>query len=371
MQKKAKLLVASGENSADMLYASGLFTPDDFVYFETPEEKSIVLSALEYDRGKETGHRHLNCYRVSDFTRSNSFAVLIENISKVKNVAEWLVPSNFPLLLADELRAKNITITPSRELFFPEREFKNAAELAKIHEAMRATEKAMLHAKNMIIESTVDKDGNLVYNGDFLTSEILRSEIDMTLLKLQANALNTIAAGGLQSAQPHNCGSGTIKAHTPIVIDIFPRMQSSGYFGDMTRTYVKHEAPAIVKKAFNAVVTARDEAKKFIRKGAVPSEIFAVADNILKDAGFLTGKDAEGRNYGFFHSLGHGVGLEIHEAPRLSPNSFVPLKGGETVTVEPGVYYPEWGGIRMEDIVYTEENSCSVITQMDDDFELE
>ena len=147
MQKKAKLLVASGENSADMLYASGLFTPDDFVYFETPEEKSIVLSALEYDRGRETGHRHLNCYRVSDFTRSSSFAVLIENISKVKNVAEWLVPSNFPLLLADELRAKNIMITPSRELFFPEREFKNAAELAKIHEAMRATEKAMLHAK--------------------------------------------------------------------------------------------------------------------------------------------------------------------------------------------------------------------------------
>ena len=111
--------------------------------------------------------------------------------------------------------------------------------------------------------------------------------------------------------------------------------------------------------------------KKFIRKTAVPSEIFAVADNILKKSGFDTGRDSQGRNYGFFHSLGHGVGLEIHEAPRLSPSAFVPLRGGEIVTVEPGVYYPEWGGIRMEDIVYVEENSCSVITQMDDDFELE
>lgn len=371
MQKKAKLLVASGEKSADMLYASGLFTPDDFVYFETAEEKAVVLSALEYDRGKETGHRHLNYYRVSDFCKNNSFAALIENISKSMNITEWLVPSDFPLLIADELRAKKINIVPCRELFFPEREFKNNAELEAVKTAMRATEKAMLHAKNIIIASTVDKDGSLVYNGEFLTSEILRSEIDMTLLKLQANALNTIAAGGLQSAQPHNCGSGIIKAHTPIVIDIFPRMQSSGYFGDMTRTYVKHEAPAIVKKAFNAVVCARDEAKKFIRKGAVPAEVFKVADDILKLNGFETGRDAQGRNYGFFHSLGHGVGLEIHEAPRLSPAAFVPLKGGEIVTVEPGVYYPEWGGIRMEDIVYVEEKSCLTITQMDDDFELE
>lgn len=371
MQKKAKLLVASGEKSADMLYASGLFTPDDFVYFETQEEKAIVLSALEYDRGKESCHRYLNCYRVSDFCKSSSFSALIESISKNKNISAWLVPSDFPLLIADELRDKKIDIIPCRELFFPEREFKNAGELAKVHEAMRATEKAMLHAKNIIIASDVDRDGNLIFNGEFLTSEMLRSEIDMTLLKLQANALNTIAASGLQSAQPHNCGSGIIKAHTPIVIDIFPRMQSSGYFGDMTRTYVKHEAPEIVKKAFNSVISARDEAKKFIRKTAVPSEIFAVADNILKKSGFDTGRDSQGRNYGFFHSLGHGVGLEIHEAPRLSPSAFVPLRGGEIVTVEPGVYYPEWGGIRMEDIVVVEENSCRTITCMDDDFELD
>ena len=371
MQKKAKLLIASGEKSADMLYASGLFTPDDFVYFETSEEKAVVLSALEYDRGRESGHDYLNFYRVSDFCKNNSFSTLVESISKSKNISEWLVPSDFPLLIADELRAKKISVIPCRELFFPEREFKNAPELEEIKKAMRATEKAMLHAKNIIISSQVDKDGSLIYNGEFLTSEILRSEIDMTLLKLQANALNTIAAGGLQSAQPHNCGSGIIKAHTPIVIDIFPRLQSSGYFGDMTRTYVKHEAPSIVRKAFDAVVSARDESKKFIRKGAIPSEVFAVADNILKDAGFNTGKTADGRSYGFFHSLGHGVGLEIHEAPRLSPCAFTPLKGGEVVTVEPGVYYPDWGGIRMEDIVYVGEKSCSTITQMDDDFELE
>lgn len=371
MQKKAKLIVASGEKSADMLYASGLFTPDDFIYFETVEEKAVVLSALEYDRGKASGHRHLNYYANSDFGKNSSFAVLIENISREKNIREWLVPSDFPLLLADNLRAKELTVTPCKELFFPERECKSASEVEQIELAMRVTEKAMLAAKNILLESEVSMDGSLVYCGELLTSEMLRTQIDMTLLKLRASAVGTIAAGGVQSAQPHNSGSGVIKAHTPVVIDIFPRLQTSGYFGDMTRTYVKHEAPAIVKKAFNAVVAARDEAKKFIRSGAVPSEIFAVADRVLKKHGFETGRTADGRNYGFFHSLGHGVGLEIHEAPRLGPGNFVPLKGGEIITVEPGVYYPDWGGVRMEDIVLTEEKSCRTITCMDDDFELD
>ncbi len=371
MQKKAKLLVASGESSADMLYASGLFTPDDFIYFETENEKAVILSALEYDRGKATGHRHLNYYRNSDFGRKPDFISIISNMSSARNIREWLVPSNFPLLLAEQLRAENLTLTPCKELFFPEREFKTEREISEVELAMRATEKAMLRAKQLISCSTVDSNGCLLYEGELLTSEILRTEIDITLLKLGANALNTIAASGTDSAQPHNSGSGVIKAHTPIVIDIFPRLQSSGYFGDMTRTYVKHEAPPIVKKAFNAVLNARNEAKKFIKKGAIPAEIFKIADNILKMHGFETGRDDHGRNYGFFHSLGHGVGLEIHEAPRLGPGNLTPLKSGEIVTVEPGVYYPEWGGIRMEDIVLVENKSCRTITQMDDDFELD
>ncbi|MBR2723535.1 MAG: M24 family metallopeptidase [Lentisphaeria bacterium] len=373
MQKKAKLLIAAGEKSADMLYASGLFTPDDFIYFETENEKAVILSALEYDKGKENGHKFLHYYINSDFAAKGDIVTVAENMSKEKNISEWLVPADFPLLFADKLRSCGINVVPceANVSFFPEREFKNADEIAQVELAMRATEKAMQCAKQMICESKVDKDGSLVYNGEFLTSEMLRSQIDMTLLKLNANALNTIAASGIQSAQPHNAGSGIIKAHTPIVIDIFPRLQSSGFFGDMTRTYVKHEAPPIVKKAFNAVVNARDEAKKYVRKGANPAEIFKVADDILKQNGFDTGRDAQGRNYGFFHSLGHGVGLEIHEAPRLSPRNQQLLQGGEIVTVEPGVYYPEWGGIRMEDIVVVEENSCRTITCMDDDFELD
>ena len=282
MQKKAKLLVASSEKSADMLYASGLFIPDDFIYFETEREKAVILSELEYDRAKAMGHRYLNYYINSDFGDKHTTEDRIENMSKKKNISEWLVPSDFPLLLADKLRSRNINIIPvsDGEVFFPEREFKSSAEIEQVELAMRATEKAMLRANQLISEAVVDKDGQLVYEGEFLTSEILRTEIDITLLKLGANALNTIAASGVQSAQPHNIGSGIIKAHTPIVIDIFPRMQSSGYFGDMTRTYVKHEAPPLIKKAFNAVVSARNEAKKIIRKGAIPSDIFTVADNI-------------------------------------------------------------------------------------------
>ncbi len=174
----------------------------------------------------------------------------------------------------------------------------------------------------------------------------------------------------MQSAKPHCKGSGILKAHEPIVIDIFPRLASSGYWGDLTRTVVKGSAPEIVKKAFNAVLEAREKAKEALKAGVIPAEIHQLATDILTQHGFHTGADEQG-NYGFFHGLGHGVGLETHEAPRLSSGNFTPLKGNEIITVEPGVYYPQWGGIRLEDMVVIRPDGAECLNKIATFLEIE
>ena len=161
-------------------------------------------------------------------------------------------------------------------------------------------------------------------------------------------------------------------SNTPIVIDIFPRSLTTGYWGDLTRTVVKGKATEIVKKAFIAVRDARDKSKELLHAGVIPEDIHNFCTQYLAEQGFPTGFDGT-NNYGFFHGLGHGLGLEIHEAPRLSKRAKEPFKGGEIVTVEPGVYYQQWGGIRMEDLVYINKdgNGIKCLTQIDDTFEIE
>ena len=153
-------------------------------------------------------------------------------------------------------------------------------------------------------------------------------------------------------------------------MDVFPRSMTSGYWGDLTRTMVKGKAPEVVKKAYAAVFEAREFAKTLIRPGAIPEDIHRAAEGVLEKHGFMTGRNDAG-DFGFFHGLGHGVGLEIHEAPRLSLRNRTPLKGGEIITVEPGLYYPEWGGIRLEDMVYVESSgSCRCLTEVEDFLEI-
>ncbi|MCQ2379978.1 MAG: M24 family metallopeptidase, partial [Victivallaceae bacterium] len=224
--------------------------------------------------------------------------------------------------------------------------------------------------RDILADSSISRNGTLKYDGKPLTSERLRFEIDMRLAELGYTGTGTICAGGLQAACPHEQGHGALYAGTPVVIDIFPRSDKTGYFGDMTRTFVKGQAQAIVKKAHRAICEAKRLGISLVRIGAVPSEIHDAANTVLEKAGFTTGNGPNG-HHGFFHSLGHGVGLDIHEPPRISPNNSVPLRGGEAVTVEPGLYYPEWGGVRQEDLVLlTKSGRLVTPVTMDDTLEI-
>lgn len=350
MLRVGKLMISSAGDNPDMRYALQVSTPDDILWFSAGSICGAVSSPLEYDRICSSRREGVAVFRESDFG-GPSYIDIAKNIAERYHLEGFSVPGDFPLLLADRLRESGLVIEPADGSFFPEREFKERFEVDKIILSLRAAEAGCRHAMDILQNSDVDKSGRLIWHGSVLTSEILRTEIDCTMLKMECLPTGTICAGATQGSQPHNQGSGALYANTPIVMDIFPKSDITGYWGDLTRTVVKGRASDIVKKAFDAVYEARELAKSMLKIGAIPSEIHNAAARAMEKRGFYTGSGDNG-NYGFFHGLGHGVGMDIHENPRLSPRNPEPLKGGEVVTIEPGLYYAEWGGIRLEDMAY-------------------
>ncbi len=367
MAKIARLILASGENCADMRYAAGFSTPDEFFYYETQSVRGVIVSPLEFSRAVREAHPDAEVRAESEFGQNR--IEIVKALGAMLRVGGFLVPQDFPLLWADRIREAGFSVKPQPGTFFPEREFKSEEEIGKITASQRAGEAGFMRAVMVLSEAGIGKDNMLFWRGEVLTSEILRAEIDLTMVRCGMLPTGTICAGGAQGAQPHNTGSGALYANSPIVMDIFPRSASTGYWGDLTRTVVKGRASALVKKAYETVLAARELGKSMVKAGAVPSEIHRAVAHSMEKAGFRTGKTGDS-DFGFFHGLGHGVGLDIHEAPRLSPRNDVPLRGGEAVTVEPGLYYPEWGGIRLEDLVVVTAGGARCLTDAPDFLEI-
>ena len=369
MKKIGKLIFGSGESSADMRYATGLSTPDAFFWGANDEMSVAVLSPLEFDRARKQAKPGVRVMRESELGGPGGFGNIVK-LAELLHVAGFLVPADFPLRLADKLRDAGLLLeTVGGRGFFPEREFKTADEVASVVKSLRAAEAGVDRAAAVLGSASVAADGALVYDGELLTSERLRAEIDTELLRHGTLPTGTICAGGVHGACPHDAGEGTLFANTPIVMDVFPRSTTSGYWGDLTRTMLKGKAPAVIKSAYDAVLEARESAKTLIRPGAIPEDIHRAAAGVLEKHGFFTGHNDCG-DFGFFHGLGHGVGLAIHESPRLSLRNRKPLAGGEIITVEPGLYYSEWGGIRLEDMVFVEPGGCRTLTECPDFLEI-
>ena len=363
MNKKAILLIGDGVNATDLRYASGFSAPDDFVFIQQGPRKICAVSALEYNRACATVPKDVEVVRTA-----SDFVETIQELCAKLGTKELTIPSSFPVGLAEKLKSAGFTLEISEQRLYPEREFKTLQEVEKIVTSLRAAEAGCRRSIEILKESLITKERTLEWQGAPLTSETLRAEVDCTMLRLGMIAVDTICAGGLQGAQPHNTGSGVLLADYPIVLDIFPRSAQTGYWGDLTRTVVKGTPSDFMRRAYDAVLEAREFAKECIKPGAIPSEIHKCAENILTKRGFTTGCNEKG-DYGFFHGLGHGVGLDIHEFPRLNPRTGTPLQKGIVVTDEPGLYYPDEGGIRLEDMVYlNEEGKAVTLTQMEDQF---
>ena len=372
MKKKScgRLICAAPEFCADLLYAGGFNAPDSIVWFQTSGFQAIVVSILEYERATVQAKKNIRVLPLEEFfTKEDKFKtddLLIRRISEKYGISEWEVPEDFPLAIADLLRKHGISVVPAGK-FFPKREFKNSAEIKKIARAMSATQDAMNLAKEILKQSVIGKNMMLHCGKKVLTSEVLRMEIEGFLKARGFTAARTITAHGTQCSQPHNVGSGPILAGETVVVDIFPRDDETGYWGDMTRTFVKGEPLPVVKRAYEAVLAASQAAEQMIRAGVIAADVHNKAKEIMANAGFETGKNKDGIPCGFIHGLGHGVGLEIHEAPRVSPANPGPLKKGQVISNEPGLYHPSWGGIRLEDVlVVTETGSINFYTMPKD-----
>ena len=363
----ARLIYAASESCADLLYATGLMAPDAFLWFSVGGRATVVVSALEIGRARKqvrsgttvlAWHEARRDWGVK--TERAPVEVLIAALARTVGVRDWEVPESFPLGLARRLEAQRVRLKPVAALF-PERQSKSDAEIEHLREGVRLAETGLDCGLRILRASTVAADGSLHWQGAPLTAERLRGEIDAEIARHGGTASHTITAPGVQGADPHQTGSGPIRAGEPIVLDIFPRVDRTGYFGDLTRTVVKGKAPKVVRAAFAAVATAQKRAIAAVRAGVRADTVHKVALDTLTAAGFKTDPKAS-PPHGFFHGTGHGLGLEIHEAPRVSSRVRNRLTAGQVVTVEPGLYYPEWGGVRIEDVVVVRAGGCENLT---------
>lgn len=371
MERENLLIVADSEHDANMLYAVGMFVPDPFIFLRVHGKCHVVMNDLEIDRARKQA-RDCHVISLSQYqkklrssgNKSTSLASVIGALLREKRLKKILVPNNFPHGLARELRRLKIKVKVREGGFFPQREIKTPDEVKKISAALMMAEVGLAEGIQALKSSKIGKDRKLVYHGVPFTSEKLRAIIDIAIIQAGGLANHTIVAGGKQGCDPHESGHGVLRANEPIILDVFPRSQKTGYFGDITRTVVKGRASEAVRKLYSTVAQGQEIAFRKVRHNANGAEIHKAIQEFFTKQGYKTGK-RKGRMQGFFHGTGHGLGLEIHEAPRIGSSSEDILKAGHVVTVEPGLYYPELGGVRLEDVAHVTSDGMRNLTKFE------
>jgi Xaa-Pro aminopeptidase len=366
------LVFADSERDADMLYAVGMFVPDPFAYLRLAGRSFVVMSDLEIDRARREAHgcRILSYSQYANKLRRAGakkigLARIIKQILRERRVVKKLqVPHNFPLGLARQLGDLKIKLKPGKNGCFPERQFKAAEEVQKISASLVMAEVGLAEGIQALKQSKIGKRGRLLLRGLPLTSERLRAIIETTIIQAGGRANHTIVAGGRQGCDPHERGHGLLRANEPIIIDIFPRSQKTGYYGDITRTVVRGRASEAIRKLYHTVARGQEIAFEHVRNSAGGREVHEAVVDFFARQGYKTGRK-DGFMQGFFHGTGHGVGLDIHETPRISPASEDILRTGHVVTIEPGLYFREIGGVRLEDMALVKAKGCRNLTKFE------
>jgi Xaa-Pro aminopeptidase len=367
------LMYADTYRSPELRHEVPIGIPDPFLYAETGGKKHIVIGSMEIPRLGELGLFELHPtedYGSDELVRSGlSYPEVRQQVAlravKALGITSAVVPETFPLWLADRLRADGVELTVDADFFDDRRRVKSDAELAGIRRAQRAAEAGMDAARDLLRRAKAD-NGRLEVDGESLTVERVKAAMFAAFVANGASSDDIIVAPGPQGAVGHDMGSGPIDAGVPIVIDIWPRDNESFMFCDMTRTFVVGDVPEDVQKWHALAKEALDRAISEIKDGADGRQIFDGTCDIFEGAGEQTQRTKEeGKTLaeGFFHGLGHGVGLEVHEAPGMGLASKLPLKAGDVVTVEPGCYRQGYGGVRLEDLVLVTESGAENLTQ--------
>jgi Xaa-Pro aminopeptidase len=366
------LIYADTFRSPELRHEVPLGIPDPFLYLERDGVKHIAIGSMEVPRLAALGLFELHPseeYGLDELIASGlSYTEVREQVAlravEALGVTSAVVPETFPLWLADRLRGKGVELVVDASLFDDRRRVKTDAELAGIRRAQRAANAGMDAARELL-RSATQKGDELMLDGEPLTVERVKSAMAAAFAANGATADEFIVAPGPQGAVGHDMGSGAIRASVPIVIDIWPRDNATFCFCDMTRTFVVGEVPDDVREWHRLCEEALDRAISEIHDGADGRAIFDGSCEIFEAAGEPTQRTktpGEPLADGFFHGLGHGVGLEVHEQPGLSLAAELPLRAGDVVTVEPGLYRRGYGGVRLEDLVLVTSNGAENLT---------
>ncbi|TVP80519.1 MAG: aminopeptidase P family protein [Puniceicoccaceae bacterium] len=366
-----RLLYAASDSSADALYLSGVFVPDPFLAIITEKKSYAVVSQLEFARvarqsrfdevmlleamrQKAAENLQMKCADVGP----GELMIYFAQRFAVKKIE---VPADFPAVFYAKLYEAGYRIQVVEGAFFPQRAKKDDSEARAIRQG-NAASAAGIRAAEAVLRAARIEGNRILYQGRALTSERLRTLIDQACLEKGATASRSIVAGGRQACDPHEVGHGLLRPNQLIIIDVFPRVQKTGYHGDMTRTFLKGRASSAQRALVAAVQQAHRAALAQVKAGVKGATVHAAAEAVFQAGGYVTERRAAGF-VGFIHSTGHGLGLDVHEAPRVSKGAGK-LKAGNVITIEPGLYYPEIGGCRIEDVVRVSKEGYQKLSKM-------
>lgn len=372
-REKYRIVYANSSTAMnDVRYVSGFVAPDPVLLIMGTKKHYLVVSSMEVGRAQRECYSNVEVLTPEGLLlpakQRWKVASHVQAIAKRDRIESFEVGADFPVGIVEDLKRRKIRVVLSREATCPERRIKREAEIKQIAYTQRAAVAGMRRALELLETASIDSGGTLRLEGRPLTAERVKEAIQMELLKWGCSGQELIVAGGEQAVDPHERGSGALRAHEAIILDIFPRHEQSGYWGDITRTVCRGEAPTRLKNLYQTVLKAQKEALASVRAGICGDEIHSRIVERFGQAGFVTG-EVEGKQVGFIHGTGHGVGLDIHEGPRIGRSGEV-LRQGDVVTVEPGLYYPGLGGVRIEDTVAVEKDGFRWLARCAKKFEL-
>jgi Xaa-Pro aminopeptidase len=372
----AILICGDTLRSPELRHEVPLGIGDPFLYLETDGRRAVVTNVLEVDRvareAPQLERLLADELGIDELIAQGLPRPVIEREIYVRavrqlGIGEAVVPPDFPLAVADRLREEGVVLSADDDLFAERRRQKTAAELAGIRRAAGAAVAGVEEAARVLREADIDGDV-LRWEGEILTSELLRARIREVCARLGAPAPEDIIVAAMRpgDAVGHEAGSGPLPAHAPICLDLWPQDEASACWADMTRTWVRGDISDAVAELHRLVLEAHETALAVTRPGVAGVDVYGAACDVFEAAGHptqRTKKPGETLQHGFFFGLGHGVGLEVHEAPALGRTGRAPLIVGDVVAIEPGTVDPEHGGMRVEDLVLVTEDGYELLTE--------
>jgi Xaa-Pro aminopeptidase len=347
---------------------------DPLLFAEHDGRPLVLTSALERDRIEETLpeaevllREELGMIELvkQGMPRDNAELEVAVAALRGWGIDRATVPADMPVAVADRLRAEGFDLIVDGAAVEHRRRAKSDHELEGIRRAQRAAEAGMAAAERLI-HGAERANGRLRHDGAELTAEDVRAAAREACAAAGAPAPPTIMVVSMLSGGGHDPGSGPLPADRPITVDLWPRDEASACWADMTRTFVGGAVSDDVRTLAEAARAALEAARAAAQPGITGRELYDLAAQVIEDAGWPTQRSHDGDGpltHGFYFSLGHGVGLEVHEPPRLGLGGDEVLVPGDVLAVEPGIEGVEGvGGVRFEDLLLITEDGCETLT---------